>query len=708
MTKRFPLSCVSLAVLHAFNTASQAASIQVDGTECTLVEAIVTANNDAAEEGCNVSGNFSSDYDFVVLEANSVHALTVGYGGGGSTGLPFISSSIKLYGYDSIIKRDPNAISNFRLAAVTGSGKFRMSDVTLQGGELTANGAGGALYIGTNSSAQLNNVTIDSNRDSATGGSAAVNNKGLLSLRNSQISNNAGSGILNQSTGTLRIENSDVNSNTATRGAGLYNSGYASIRDSRILSNYANVSGGGLRTTSGSSTTLMNSEVDNNAAALNGGGVYTNGWLSLGSSSVSDNQAIGGASISIESGRGGAIYAGQASTVSMFTTNINNNEAGEQGAGIFSQGNGSVTVNIGSTLIGNITNASSGFMGGAVSAIDSSIVNIFESTVNENSSRNGGAIAVQNSARVSLIKSTLSNNSASLAGGAVFTTGNSVLGIQESTIANSSASTTGGAIHAAGNGSHQFTDATLKNNSSGSHGGALFSTNNNFTSNIYSVVHNNSATISGGGISANAGIVSLRNSTISGNEAPYGGGIFLGNTGTALVTNATVSANSATQQGGGIASDFSGILEIANSLVSGNESNLGSELNVDGTVESTSNLFANASKTNTAAIGGFQPSPTDINASVDGDAISFHKPTPLASIISALNDYGGPTLSHALIAGSPAIDAGNNLNCSAKDQRGVDRSDGLCDIGAFEGSVPGPSSCYVVKAANGKVLTFCL
>lgn len=59
--------------------------------------------------------------------------------------------------------------------------------------------------------------------------------------------------------------------------------------------------------------------------------------------------------------------------------------------------------------------------------------------------------------------------------------------------------------------------------------------------------------------------------------------------------------------------------------------------------------------------------------------------------LAALADNGGPTLTHALSAGSPAVDAGDETNCPATDQRGFSRpADGdgdltaTCDIGAFE------------------------
>jgi hypothetical protein len=53
--------------------------------------------------------------------------------------------------------------------------------------------------------------------------------------------------------------------------------------------------------------------------------------------------------------------------------------------------------------------------------------------------------------------------------------------------------------------------------------------------------------------------------------------------------------------------------------------------------------------------------------------------------IGPLADNGGPTLTHALSPGSPAIDAGDDAACSATDQRGITRPQGAhCDIGSYE------------------------
>ena len=53
--------------------------------------------------------------------------------------------------------------------------------------------------------------------------------------------------------------------------------------------------------------------------------------------------------------------------------------------------------------------------------------------------------------------------------------------------------------------------------------------------------------------------------------------------------------------------------------------------------------------------------------------------------LGALADNGGPTLTHALLSGSPAVDTANGAVCPAVDQRGVARPQGAgCDVGAYE------------------------
>ncbi len=59
-------------------------------------------------------------------------------------------------------------------------------------------------------------------------------------------------------------------------------------------------------------------------------------------------------------------------------------------------------------------------------------------------------------------------------------------------------------------------------------------------------------------------------------------------------------------------------------------------------------------------------------------------------LLGTLANNGGPSATHALLDGSPAIDAGDNVTCAAApvsgvDQRGILRPQGLvCDIASFE------------------------
>jgi len=76
-------------------------------------------------------------------------------------------------------------------------------------------------------------------------------------------------------------------------------------------------------------------------------------------------------------------------------------------------------------------------------------------------------------------------------------------------------------------------------------------------------------------------------------------------------------------------------------------------------------------------VNGFSPGASDI---IPAAGITITR------ILAPLADNGDPTLTHALVPGSPAIDAApNDAECPSEDQRGVSRPQGAqCDIGAFE------------------------
>jgi Right handed beta helix region len=157
----------------------------------------------------------------------------------------------------------------------------------------------------------------------------------------------------------------------------------------------------------------------------------------------------------------------------------------------------------------------------------------------------------------------------------------------------------------------------------------------------------------------------LKNVTITGNRAAANGaGIYLF-AGTIKLNAVTVTANTADADedgvgsGGGISGD-NGIL-MRNSIVSGNlDLNTGNE--DCGAGDSLGrNLFGLGT--------GCQARPSDL--------------TETDAMLKPLGDYGGPTQTHALLKGSPAIGEARRKTAPKRDQRGNKR-DKHPDIGAYE------------------------
>jgi len=211
-------------------------------------------------------------------------------------------------------------------------------------------------------------------------------------------------------------------------------------------------------------------------------------------------------------------------------------------------------------------------------------------------------------------------------------------------------------------------------------GGGIYAVNSaTVTLNSCTVSGNTAVGGSGGGIYAyNSATVTLNNSTISRNAAiNYGGGIYA-EFATIMLNSCTISGNSASN-GGGIYAGLA-MVTLKSSLISGNTATSGNEVYNTITADSH-NLFGHRGETNAQAFSGFTPGTSDVNATSDGST-----PTVLAAILSPLANNGGPTQTHALPQGSPAIDL--DTTCSTgltTDQRGYTRPVGAgCDAGAFE------------------------
>ena len=308
-------------------------------------------------------------------------------------------------------------------------------------------------------------------------------------------------------------------------------------------------------------------------------------------------------------------------------------------------------------------------------------------------SQGGGAIR-SNGGTVTINTSTLSGNQSgnSGGGGAIYATNSATLTINDSTLGgNSATNTNGGAI------------------SIGSGSGSV-------TLNRSTVGANNTAN-GGAGIASSGGTLTLNNSTISGNQAQSaGGGGIYNNGATVTLNNSTVTGNTTTTGGGGILSN-SGTLNLNRSIVSGNTGNTGYDSGYEvvsyGTENANNyNVFGRDGISNNRAFAySFTPGANDFNATDDGGNVA------IGSILNTtLANNGGPTSTHALVAGSPAVDRAPSAACTAApisglDQRSYPRNvDGNataganeCDAGSFEylsSPPPNTGDIVIVKDAT--------
>lgn len=195
--------------------------------------------------------------------------------------------------------------------------------------------------------------------------------------------------------------------------------------------------------------------------------------------------------------------------------------------------------------------------------------------------------------------------------------------------------------------------------------------------------------LGGGGIFLAAGSLTVNNSTVSGNvNTTKGGGLFSDNDpggggGSVIVNNSTFSANSS-GQGGAIATD--GPLTISSSTFYGNTATSGGGIYNNGSTVTLQNSIIAASTG--GACFGFAGTSTN---NLVSDATCGTAANAVTNFDTALASNGGPTPTHALLAGSNAINAGvascpdNTATPLARDQRNYARPAGAaCDIGAFE------------------------
>ena len=357
---------------------------------------------------------------------------------------------------------------------------------------------------------------------------------------------------------------------------------------------------------------------------------------------------------------------------------------------------GAVNVNISNLSIAN-GNVSTN--GGAINMSDAASTAGTTLTLNHvffsNNHANFGGAIYEPRGTLTIISSNFSGNTAGTGGAILEERNGSTLTAVDSIFSSNTAVEDGGAMALVSQA--DISRSTFSGNSAG-FGGAIAKLvlgNLNLSDSVF---YNNAAsgqTSSWGGaiyIFQNVGAATLTNVTLSGNSSEnHGGGIVASVTTTALnnvtITNNTAdSDNDGNGDGGGIYRDSTAAIQVKNSIIAGNFDTPGNAgagaINPD-----CSGLFSSQGYNLIGRNDGCSGIVNGVNADKVGSGA-----TPINPLLGALANNGGSTQTHALLPGSPAINAGNPLPpgsggfaCAGTDQRGIARPQGgACDMGAFE------------------------
>ncbi len=453
------------------------------------------------------------------------------------------------------------------------------------------------------------------------------------------ISGNDSVGVfLVDSNVTATLSDLTISDGSGYEGGGIDNAGTLTVSDSVIENCSAYLAGGGVYG-SGAITVTGSTIANNNATLSSGGGIYSGGGLTISGSTIEGNSTPGdgggifaiGAAITdsiVENnmstdGDGGGIRAYDSLTIT--GTVIQNNSAAGYGGGMRDD-DGAATV-IGSTIMGNT--AAGG--GGIFSFFDT--MSIAGSTIEGNTAGAGGG--VENEGTLTITLSTVTGNSSSYYGG----------GISNSVLYPGPSAT--------------ISDCTITHNT-GNQGGGIFNGQGALTVSVSTIAANSA--VGAGGIE-NDGTATVVDTTIAGNSS---GGIL--NSGTLAAVNDTIAYNSG---GGGI--DTSGTVTMGNTIVAANTGSQGTPYDIDGVANS---------ETGQNNLIGIDYTGSFTNG-LSGNIVFGPGNPGLGSL--AYNN-GASTETIALLAGSPAIDAGSadiaGVTVPSTDQTGEAWPGGAVSIGA--------------------------
>jgi Tol biopolymer transport system component len=710
--------------------AGQGGGFYIHGTTtATMTNSRVEANTALANGGGIFTHNADANLSIADSQVLS-NVVTNGSGGNianGSVGTlwaaPVVGGTMTLAAVTVAFGRTTNGYG----AGISNTGRLTVTGGTIQDNAVNPGaGCGGGIFntgeLSIDGSVILRNVAA-----SGGGGICAIGG-GALSITGTTISGNTafggvGGGLALFFSNAVSIAGSAILANGAIDGGGLYKlttvpAAQLVLDGTVVLQNQATGSGGGLALYGGSATLRNNTRVLANQARTSGGGILAGSLgacctatVTMTGGTIDGNSANG---LWSANGGGGGIASFDVNPASVMTLDgvtISNNRAlgGGNGGGIFNRGRLVLT---GGALRGNV-GTSGGAMSNGTSNAAGGPVTLTNVLVDGNAATNyGGAIFAANPAAgpmtgtTSIVGGTLSNNRG-FEGGALFIRPNAAIALS------GGAMVTGNSVFGAAGGGGAVNNA-----------GQLTATDTTFANN----------TADAGGAIFTIGSAILTRSTISGNGARIGAGLRIAGSVTNVV-NSTISGNIATAAGAG-AVHISGImapdgtssarLNLAATTITDNVGSTGGIHSQGGLVVMVSSILAgnrrpDATFSECAGGGGAtfhyglslfgqdgsctMATPSPINYLID-PALVF------TTVLGPLADNGGWTFTHALLPGSPAIDAGDTSSpgafgsCPATDQRGLSRPrDGgtdllRCDLGSVEEQTPFPLLTPAARAGG--------
>lgn len=711
-SSRLRLTNVALAVSIAIASPAEAATITVDAA-CLFRNAIIAANTDAPSGSCPAG----SGADTINMPAGAIgfSSSEPGVDILGNSATPVISSQITLQGNDnSTIFRslDPGT-PDFRLLTVVENGALTIDEVNILYGATTSGGG----ILCSSGTLTINNSRIDFNSSSLNGGAIAADNCPLTITGGSELrDNSAGAG------GAIRAIDSPVQ-----------------ISDTRFFSNEAEQnSGGALEIRQAPSSAITNSEFTANTADDDGGAIsLRNSVVTVLGGSMSNNRAHDGGAISVRSstlnltnsqlsqnsvtnmGRGGALY-GLVGSVTVSGAVVESNRASSGGGFLLNNS----TLNTSNTRFENNFADSAG----AVRSINSSFSFTGNSVLNNYAVVLAGGLSLSNGARPTRLESNIinSNSAGGYAGGMLIANSSNVL-MNQDQVTNNSANRIGG-VEITTTSTVTLSNATIRGNLAATEIGGL-QVDNSQVNIERSSLSANSAARAGGVQIINTSTVSLRDTSVQGNTVTNTAGGLDIESSDVTIERSTVSDNRA-DASAGITAVGGSVLSIQNSTISQNSASFatgGIQLTNSSLSLNHATVFQNGGGNYASGIYRGGPSSSvflvnsiiafngvsDCNTSADtifqGNWFGDNTCSGDANgdpLLGPLQDNGGPTETHALLAGSGAIDIAITGFCQFPvgliDQRGLRRT-GVCDSGAFEYGVS-ETNFYVIPLPNGRTV----